>query len=302
MSRFPAPILPVLLAAALLAAQPAWSDAPPDAHRQALQAAQKAANAALVRGPASVPLRDQATLALPEHFGFIPRKEAGDLMRALGNRIGDEFLGLVVPLGEDNSGWFVSVQYDSSGYIKDDDARHWDADKLLKSLKEGTEAGNEEREKIGVPAIEVTRWIEPPSYTEGSHELVWSAEARRKDGKGDDPTVNYNTYVLGREGYISLNLITSASTVDTDKAAARELLAAAQFNSGKRYQDFNSSTDKVAAYGLAALVAGVAAKKLGLLALLAVTVVKFAKVIGLALVGAVVAIKRWLGWRSSKQA
>ena len=44
-------------------------------------------------------------------------------------------------------------------------------------------------------------------------------------------------------------------------------MAAVKFNDGKRYTDFDSSTDKVAAYGLAALVAGVAAKKLGLLAI-----------------------------------
>ena len=50
--------------------------------------------------------------------------------------------------------------------------------------------------------------------------------------------------------------------------------APAEFNQGKRYGDFDSTTDKVAAYGLAALVAGVVVKKLGLLALLAATAVK----------------------------
>jgi uncharacterized membrane-anchored protein len=294
-------LLLLLLAAALLPAH-AWGAPPAEARRASLEAAGSAARAALVPGPKSLPLRDQATLALPEHFGFVPRKEAADLMRAMGNRVGEDFIGLVVPLGESASGWFMTVNYDASGYIKDDDARHWDADKLLKSLKDGTEAANEEREKVGVPAIEVTRWIETPAYAEGAHELVWAAEARRKDGKGSDPVVNYNTYVLGREGYLSLDLITRASAVEDDRAAARQLLAAAQFNSGKRYQDFNSSTDKVAAYGLAALVAGVAAKKLGLIALFAATIVKFAKLIGIALVGAVVAVKRWLGLRNSKQA
>lgn len=146
-----------------------------------------------------------------------------------------------------------------------------------------------------MPALKVTRWIEPPAYTADTHRLIWSAEALRKDGTTDDPTINYNTYVLGREGYISLNLITSGSAVENDKDSAGALLSAVSFNDGKRYADFNSSTDKVAAYGLAALVAGVAAKKLGLLALLAATVVKFAKVIGLAVVAAVVALKKWLG-------
>ena len=58
-------------------------------------------------------------------------------------------------------------------------------------------------------------------------------------------------------------------------------MGAVTFNDGKRYTDFDASTDKVAAYGLAALVAGVAAKKLGLLAIAGAFVLKFAKVIAL---------------------
>jgi uncharacterized membrane-anchored protein len=46
----------------------------------------------------------------------------------------------------------------------------------------------------------------------------------------------------------------------------KPLLAAAQFNPGYRYEEFNENTDKVAAYGLGALVAGAAAAKLGLFA------------------------------------
>ena len=49
------------------------------------------------------------------------------------------------------------------------------------------------------------------------------------------------------------------------------------YEDGKRYADFNPSTDKVAEYGLAALVVGVAAKKLGLIAIIAAFVAKFAK-------------------------
>jgi uncharacterized membrane-anchored protein len=270
----------------------------PNAAAAALAAARDAARAAIERGPVTIRLRDQAQLQLPEGFGFIPQKEATALMSAMGNGPGDDMLGLIVPLGE--ARWFVVANYDPSGYIKDDDAKHWDADKLLQNLKDGTEAGNSARARVGVPPLAVTRWIEPPAYTADSHRLIWSAEAQRKDGVGGDPTVNYNTYVLGREGFISMNLITSASAVDDDKAAARELLSAVNFNDGKRYGDFNSSTDKVAAYGLAALVAGVAAKKIGLLALLAATVVKFAKVIALAVVGAIAVVTRWLKGRGAR--
>ena len=286
----------LIIALALSAAAHAADPAPtPDGRQAARQQAVANARAALIKGPSEVALRDEATLSLPAGFGFVPQQPAAALMRAMGNTTGNDFLGLIVP--HDGPRWFVSVQYEASGYVKDDDAQHWDADKLLQSLKDGTEAANQARTQAGMPALVVTRWIEPPQYEPDTHRLVWSAEAQRKDGAGGDPTVNYNTYLLGREGFVSLNLVTSASAVDEDKRAARELLAAVSFNSGKRYGDFNSSTDKVAAYGLAALVAGVAAKKLGLLALLAAMAVKFAKIIAVAVAAFFVAIKRWLKGR-----
>ena len=289
-----------MLVLVLTSVAPVRADNPPDQRQQAIRSAAEAARKVLVHGPASVVLRDQAKLALPEHYGFIPRAQAADYMRALGNSVDDDFMGLIVPLGEDS--WLVTLEYVASGYIKDGDAQHWDAAKLLQSLKDGTESANVDRLARGIPELTVTRWVETPKYEGGSHRLVWSAEARLKGREDPDPTINYNTYLLGREGYVSLNLITSAKDVEHDKAAARTLLAAVEFDNGKRYADFNSSTDKVAAYGLAALIAGVAAKKIGLLALLAATAVKFAKVIALAVAGAIAVVSRWLRRRGDPQA
>jgi uncharacterized membrane-anchored protein len=243
------------------------------------RAAWKAADVVMKRGPQEIELRDQAKLQLPDGYGFIPTKEAARVMSAMGNQTDSRFIGLVIPLRKEN--WFVTVDFEPAGYIKDDDAKDWKADELLDSLKEGTEAGNKRRVDLGIAPIQVTRWIEPPKYDANKHHLVWSAEARLKSGDDPDPTINYNTYVLGREGYVSMDLITTSSTIATDKRAATELLAGVQFDSGKRYGDFNSSTDKVAAYGLAALIGGVVAKKLGLLAVIGVFLAKFAKVIAL---------------------
>lgn len=243
----------------------------------------EAAQAAMAHGPHKVELRDQAQLDLPEGYSFVPAKEGAALMELLGNQTDERFMGLIFPASDSN--WFVTVDYEPSGYIKDDDAKEWGADELLQSLKDGTEASNEHRREIGVSEIEVTRWVEKPAYDAQTHRLVWSAEAREKSGQDTDPTVNYNTYVLGREGYVSLNLITNSSTVEADKPSAHQLLAAVDFNNGKRYGDFNSSTDKVAAYGLAALVGGLAAKKLGLLAAAGLFIAKFAKLIIVAVAG-----------------
>ena len=241
-------------------------------------------------GPATIALRDQAVLELPDGYGFVSEEPGARMMEAMGNRVDGRFLGLVLPMADEER-WFVSVEYEPSGYIEDDDAKDWDAAALLEELKAGTEAGNERRRELGIPAMVVTGWAEEPSYDATAHRLVWSAEAGSPDAPAEDPTINYNTYLLGREGYVSMNLVTSVSLVDAHKPAAKELLAALSFNEGKRYRDFDASTDRVAAYGLAALIGGVAAKKIGLFAVLAAFFVKFAKVIilGLTVLLAIVA-------------
>lgn len=282
----------LLLACAALATQtsnaasPSTSEAPAasasstastaDSLEAEQQAAFKAAKAVQKAGPADITLRDQAHLHLPEGYVWVPTPAAAQLMRSMGNRTDDTFIGVVFP--SNDADWMAVVKFVKEGYIKDDDAKDWNADDLLKSLKEGTEAANEERAKRGIPGIEVTGWAQKPEYEAGTHRLVWSALSRRKGSTDGDLGVNYNTYALGRDGYLSLNLITSASDLPKYKPDAARLLSAIQYDDGKKYADFNSSTDKVAAYGLAALVAGVAVKKLGLFALALAFLAKFAKI------------------------
>jgi uncharacterized membrane-anchored protein len=112
--------------------------------------------------------------------------------------------------------------------------------------------------------------------------------------------VNLNTYALGREGYFSLNLVTRLDQLARHGPSATALLEALDFNTGKRYTDFNASTDHMAEYGIAALVAGVAAKKLGLIAIALAFVAKFAKVIFLAVAGGGAVFTRF--WRKKKAA
>ncbi len=267
------------------------ASAAPNPQEAALAAAVEAAQKVLQRGPQDVPLRDQAVLHLPAGFGFVPAAEAGQYLRALGNVPGDTLAGLVVPIGQQGD-WFVAVSYVPSGYIKDDDAKEWDAAALLASLREGATEDNKQRAQMGIPALEIVGWVEQPAYDAGTHRLVWSVASRSAgETAGADKGINYNTYALGREGYFSLNLVTSQSAVAQDKPAAHTLLSALQFDAGKRYADFDSSTDKVAEYGLAALVAGAAAKKMGLLAGAALFFAKFWKLLLVGFVGVAAAAR-----------
>jgi uncharacterized membrane-anchored protein len=167
---------------------------------------------------------------------------------------------------------------------------------LIDRLRKGTEEENKQRAERGFPQVEVVGWIEPPAYDAAKHQLVWSIAARDQGHQpGADDGVNYRTLVLGREGYLAMTLVTDKAHFDTLRSRTPVLLDAIRFDEGKRYADFNSTTDHVAAFGLAALIAGVAAKKLGLIALAAAFFIKFAKIIALAVAGAFFAVRKWLG-------
>lgn len=262
-----------------------------------LDAAFAAARKTLTAGPADIPLGDQAVLHLPEGFLYVPQAEAADVMTAMGNRAGTNLLGLIFPAGDGN--WFVVARFENIGYVRDDDAKDWNADELLQNIKDGTAEANKDRAARNIPALEVLGWAEPPHYDAASHRLVWSISAQDHGAPPDAAkNINYNTYALGRDGYLSLNLITDLSAIAAEKPIAQQLLASLDFNTGKRYADFNEATDHIAEYGLAALVGGVAAKKLGLLALIAAFFAKFFKVIVLAIAGAGALGFQW--WQKKK--
>lgn len=268
---------------------------PSDAAKGELDAAWRAAGKAAISGPREVPIADQGSIALPSGTIFVPATEANKLMTAMGNSFSEKRLGLIVPTAKGEN-WFVDVEWINEGYVKDGDAKEWEPDTMLQGMREGTEEQNKARVAKGIPAMQIVGWIEPPTYDGQAHKLVWSLAARDEGAPTGQPqTVNYNTFALGRNGYVSLGLVTDNSAIGGDKAIAKALLASLKFDTGKRYEDFDGSTDKVAAYGLAGLVGAVAIKKLGLFAALGVLLLKLWKLLLVVLVAGSAAIKRFFG-------
>lgn len=283
-------------------ATPQDNASPADA-RQAKIAADRAAafaaaDKAQINGPADIKLKDQGVMSLPAGYSFIPETEARALLQAQGNSASKDTIGIFTSQGNDDA-WWALLEFQPAGYVKDEAAKDWNAEELLTNITDGTESGNGSRIERGFKPIEVTGWIEKPAYDQATHRLVWSANVREKGVATDKGSVNYNTYALGRDGYFSLDLITGPDAIAKDKSAATTLLAAIAFAPGKGYADFNASTDHVAEYGIAALIGGVALKKLGLLALGAAFVLKFAKIIGLAVIGIGAVVARF--FRAKKQ-
>ena len=203
-------------------------------------------------GPQQLALGHDLTMALPDTDVFLAPPEAGQLMEKMGNLHNDNLLGVVMAKDEKQS-WIVTIRYFDEGYIADDDKI--DTDGLFKSIQEGTEAGNKERQDKGFPALHIQSWTEEPRYEKDVHHLVWGLLAK-SDAEGDQGTVNFNTRVLGRKGYASLNLLTAPEALAADKPAVAQLLNVTSFDPGARYEDYNKATDKKAEYGLAGLILG----------------------------------------------
>ncbi|MBW8897224.1 MAG: DUF2167 domain-containing protein [Massilia sp.] len=206
-----------------------------------------------------------ATLKLPAAFRYLSPADADKVLsQAWGNPPGTKSLGMIVPAGASvlsDTGWGVIITYDKDGHVKDGDADTIKYDELLKQIQEGTEENNAERKKQGYPAMHVVGWAEPPSYDKAAHKLYWAKELHSDGAEGS--SLNYNIRVLGREGVLVLNAVASMGQLAQIRDEMKQVTAFTNFTSGNGYADFNDKTDKVAEYGLAALVAGGVAAKLG---------------------------------------
>ncbi len=243
-----------------------------------------------------------AKITLPENFRYLsPDDTQKVLVDIWGNPPRNKSLGMIVPAGfkaiGENS-WGVVVTYEEDGHVKDDDAANIKYNDLLKEMQEGTRNSNEERKKAGYDSIELVGWAQPPHYDQATHKLYWAKEL--KFGGNDENTLNYDIRALGRRGVLSLNAVASMSELKDVEKDMQAVLGFVEFNQGHRYTDYVDGTDKVAAYGIGALVAGGLAAKAGLFKVLLVGLLAFKKFAILAVIAVVAFIKKLLGMRSSK--
>lgn len=150
--------------------------------------------------------------------------------------------------------WFGVLRYADEGYIKDDEKI--DADALLKQLKEQNAQSNEAKRKQGYSALVIEGWALPPRYDAQSKRLEWGTRLRSESDNAQ--VVNVSTRILGRGGYTSAVLVTSPQTMEADLAEFKVALKDFDYVQGERYSEWREG-DKVAAYGLGALVLGGAA-------------------------------------------
>lgn len=241
-----------------------------------------------IAGPATCELGHVARLELPAGYQFTGKEGTRSILESMGNPTDGSELGLVTPEITDDSeaAWFVVFEYNPIGYVRDTDKDQLDADAIFASIREGTEASNKYRRENGWPEMQVVGWRRAPFYDERTHNLTW-AIIGSADGMS---SVNYAVRLLGRGGAMSADLVIDPEHLDAALPEFNALIAAFSFTPTNDYAAFREG-DKVAKYGLTALVAGGAgavAMKTGLLA-------RFWKFIVIGVVALAGSLRRFVG-------
>jgi len=235
-----------------------------------------------VKGPTTVTADGNAKLTIPDQFVYLDAANTSKFLE-LQHNLGNGHEVMVAPRSLQ---WMAYLEFADEGYVKDDEKI--DASALLKTLKENTEKANEQRRSRGWGELHVADWATPPVYNTTTKRLEWATILESQDGRA----VNFSTKILGRRGYTSVIMVTDPANLSNAEGSLDTVLTGYAFNPGETYADWRSG-DKVAKYGLAALIVGgvaaVAAKK-GLFSVLA----GFLAVAWKFIVAAVVASLAWL--------
>jgi uncharacterized membrane-anchored protein len=239
-----------------------------------------------------------ATLTVPKEFNYLgPDDAEAVLVKLWGNPPSDtKPLGLLIPAGLtplDTNCWVVTIDYSEDGYVKDSDASKINYDDLLKKMQKEAADSNAERQKQGYPALTLVGWAAQPHYDAETHKLYWAKDIKFEGEEGD--TLNYNIRILGRKGVLELNAVADISQFATIDKQTQQILGMVDFKDGSRYADFDPKTDKVAKYGIAALVAGgalAAAAKFGLLKVIWIAILGLKKFIIIGVIAVVAFFKK----------
>ena len=201
------------------------------------------------RGPVEGRIGDKAVLKVPQGYVFLDAKNTSRFLELTGNPPRDANY-LFAP---SSLNWFAVFAFNPSGHVKDDEAI--DADALLKSLKRSDQPENEERKRLGMEALYTDGWQVPPHYDTDTKRLEWGTRLRTERG---ELIVNYSSRLLGRSGVMSAILVSDPQNLAADSQEFKGALRDFSYVAGERYSEFKPG-DKVAQYGLAALIVGGAA-------------------------------------------
>ena len=285
--------------------QPASSPQSEEQAKAALDAKMSALESSLhpQTGTVAIPAA-HVSLQLGNAYYYLPADEAKRVLSEAWGNPPDQVsnvLGMVFPAGKSfrDQIWGAVIQYEETGHVSDKDATSQDYESVLADMKSSEEEANKQAREQGYAGSHIVGWAQKPTYDPATRTLIWARDIQFDGSQGE--TLNYDVRTLGRTGVLSLNMVDSMDNLKNVQLAAKGLGSTVRFDSGSSYGDFNPSTDKMADYGLAGLVAAGAgllvAKKAGLLAV----ILLFAKKAIAFIIAGAVALRAWFKRKFSKQ-
>lgn len=191
----------------------------------------------------------RATIAVPQGYAFLGTPDTKRFLELQGNP-GRDNVYVIAPT---DLHWFGFFTFEELGYVKDDEKI--DPDDLLETLRRSNKEGLEERKRANLPLIYLDGWFIAPHYDVQTKRLEWGTKLHDEQ---NDPLVNYTIKILGRRGVMNAILVSEPKNLDRDVRQFKAVLTSFAYKDGERYAEFRSG-DKIAEYGLAALVVGGAA-------------------------------------------
>ncbi len=245
----------------------------------------------LQNGPVTVPLGSAAELKLPEGYSFVGKDSLDRFYEVTQNMRNGSEVGVVM-----GPGYMLFFDYADIGYVKDEDKDKLDGEKLMKAMTENEDAANEARKSRGWDQMKLKGWATAPHYDAKTNNLKWAINLTSSQDGFKEVFINESIRLLGRGGVMNVTLVTDTPGFKAAEADAEKLLATNfSYVAGQKYAEFKAG-DKVAAYGLSALVLGggvAAAAKLGWLAALGTWFGKAWKTIVVALVALGAAFRKF---------
>lgn len=259
----------VALAAGFACASSALAQAPDNQQQAQAEFVRQVDALNWIHGPTTVPIGDEASIRIPKGVRYLDSANTSKFLQLNGNPPDDHDY----TIAPEASTWFAILEFDPAGYVSDKDKV--DPDALFKQLKAGEDESNKGRTDAGQTGLHLDRWVAAPHYDAASHNLEWGTVMHTDSG---EQVVNYTSRILGRDGVTKAILVSDPTSLSADLPQYRAALSGFAYLPAKKYEDHQSG-DKMAEYGLGALVAGGAAAavvKTGLFAGIFAVIAKFA--------------------------
>lgn len=225
----------------------------------------------------------KATLNVPQGFYYLNSADTKTVLVDIwGNppQAAEGTMGMIFPAKyapTDIEAWGSVVQYSADGYVSDADAATTNYDELLQSIKDSIRENNVEREKQGFQKITLIGWASTPHYDKSAHAMHWARDLLFGDDMRAPHTLNYSVRTLGRQGVFEFDFVAGLNQLKEIEAVIPTVTTLVQFDTGMAYTDYVEG-DKIAAYGMAGMIAaGAGAKIAAKVGLLAIALVFFKK-------------------------